>query len=269
MKIEAGRLDLRPEPTSVAQVMEGVFLVYSVAASRKNLLLMRAVDPRISPALIVDPLRLRQILNNFASNAIKFTAEGHVEIRAELLERRGAADNVRFSVTDTGIGISPENQQKLFQPFVQAEGDTTRRFGGTGLGLAICRRLADMMGGTIEMQSALGKGTTMTLTLTLPIGDPAQVAAADALRGPAHTAAHLAAPARGAQRSGRGGRGHAGAGGGRPPDQPQPARAPAQGARLCRRDARRTARRRWRSGRAGASASSSPTATCPRWTATT
>src|SRR4029453_14748399 len=89
-------------------------------------------------------------------------------------------------------GISTENQRKLFQPFVQAEGDTTRRFGGTGLGLAICRRLADMMGGLVEMQSEPGKGTTMSLTLPLPIGDPAQVRVADALDGPAHAAAHLA-----------------------------------------------------------------------------
>jgi PAS domain S-box-containing protein len=175
-KIEAGRLELRPEPTAVGDVVEGVFLVYSVAASAKSLLLMRTVDTRISPALVVDPLRLRQILNNFTSNAIKFTVEGHVEIRAELIERRDGQDVVRFSVADTGIGVSPQNQQKLFQPFVQAEADTTRRFGGTGLGLAICRRLAEMMDGTVEMQSEVGKGTTMTLTLALPIGDPAMVA---------------------------------------------------------------------------------------------
>ena len=172
-KIEAGRLELRPEPTSIADVVESVYLVYSVAASAKNLLLIRTVDARLSPALVVDPLRLRQILNNFTSNAIKFTVEGHVELRVDLVERREGWDLVRFSVSDTGIGVSPENQKKLFQPFVQAEADTTRRFGGTGLGLAICRRLAEMMDGAVEMQSKVGKGTTMYLTLALPIGDPA------------------------------------------------------------------------------------------------
>jgi PAS domain S-box-containing protein len=190
-KIEAGRLELRPEPTALGEVVEGVFLVYSVAASSKNLLLMRTVDARISPTLVVDPLRLRQILNNFTSNAIKFTVEGHVEIRAELIERRDGRDVVRFSVADTGIGISPENQRKLFQPFVQAEADTTRRFGGTGLGLAICRRLAEMMDGAIEMQSEVGKGTTMTLTLALPIGDPALVRPSAAAGGPSAATAAL------------------------------------------------------------------------------
>ncbi|MEK6211575.1 MAG: ATP-binding protein, partial [Pseudomonadota bacterium] len=110
--------------------------------------------------------------SNFVSNAIKFTSKGTIEIKAELIERVDAEDRVRLSVTDSGIGISPENQLRLFQPFSQAEGDTTRRYGGTGLGLAICRRLADMMGGSIEMQSELGKGTTMILTISLPIADP-------------------------------------------------------------------------------------------------
>jgi len=178
-KIEAGKLELRPEPTSMADVIESVYLVYSVAASAKRLLLLRVVDRRLSPALIVDPLRLRQILNNFTSNAIKFTVEGHVEIRADLVERRDGRDIVCFSVTDTGIGVSAENQRKLFQPFVQADADTTRRFGGTGLGLAICVRLAEMMDGAVEMRSELGKGTTMTLTLSLPIGDPALLRRAD------------------------------------------------------------------------------------------
>jgi PAS domain S-box-containing protein len=190
-KIEAGRLELRPEPTSVPDVIESVYLVYSVAASAKNLLLMRTVDARLSPALLVDPLRLRQVLNNFTSNAIKFTTEGHIEIRADLIERAAGRETVCFSVSDTGIGVSAENQRRLFQPFVQAEADTTRRFGGTGLGLAICRRLAEMMDGAVEMRSEVGKGTTMTLTLTLPIGDPALVRRADPGRGGSATLAML------------------------------------------------------------------------------
>ncbi len=171
-KIEAGKLEVRPEVASIKDVIEGVFNIYSGNASSKGLLLKPVVDPHISPAVWVDPLRLRQILNNFVSNAIKFTAKGTIEIRAELIERVDAEDRVRLSVKDTGIGISAENQQQLFQPFSQAEGDTTRRYGGTGLGLSICQRLAGLMGGSVEMVSELGKGTTMILTLSLPIADP-------------------------------------------------------------------------------------------------
>jgi PAS domain S-box-containing protein len=171
-KIEAGRLEVRPEVASIREAIEGVHKLFLGTASSKGLIVKRSVDPRISPAVSVDPLRLRQILNNLVSNALKFTSEGEIEIKAELVERTDSEDRVRFSVTDTGIGISPENQQRLFQPFVQAERDTARRFGGTGLGLTICRRLADMMGGSIEMQSEFGKGTTMVLTFLLPIADP-------------------------------------------------------------------------------------------------
>jgi PAS domain S-box-containing protein len=178
-KIEAGMLDLRPEPASVADIVSGVTQVYSGAASAKRLAIAGNVDPRISPAVMVDPLRLRQVLNNFVSNAIKFTAEGSVTIGAELVSRADGIDTVGLRVTDTGIGISPENQKKLFQPFVQAESDTTRRFGGTGLGLVICRRIADLMGGTIEMDSAVGRGTTMRFVVPLPQADPAQIAATD------------------------------------------------------------------------------------------
>jgi signal transduction histidine kinase/FixJ family two-component response regulator len=178
-KIEAGKLEVRPEVASIADAVDGVYRMYSGTASSKNLGLRKSVDLSISPAVRIDPLRLRQILNNFVSNALKFTQQGFVEIRAELVERKDGAETVRFSVRDTGIGIAKENQEKLFQPFVQAEGDTTRRFGGTGLGLTICRRLAELMKGTIEMSSEPGKGTTMTLTLALPTADPKDLPAKD------------------------------------------------------------------------------------------
>ncbi|HZQ74123.1 MAG TPA: PAS domain S-box protein [Burkholderiales bacterium] len=171
-KIEAGRLVIRPEATSVAAVIEGVFGVYANVASTKGLLLRRRTDAGISPALLVDPLRLRQILNNFVSNAIKFTSKGSVDIEADLVRRDpDGRDLVRFSVTDTGIGVSKEAQDRLFRPYTQAEQDTTRRFGGTGLGLTICRQLADLMRGRIVMQSEPGKGTTMILELSLPLAD--------------------------------------------------------------------------------------------------
>jgi PAS domain S-box-containing protein len=178
-KIEAGKLEVRPEPASIASTVKGVCNVYSVNASSNSVVLRYSVDPGISPALLVDPLRLRQILNNLVNNAIKFTTKGHIEIKAELMERTPGVDRVRFSVEDTGIGISPENQARLFQPFVQATGDATPRSGGTGLGLTICKRLAEMMGGSIGMVSKLGVGTTMTLELSLPIADPKTMAEID------------------------------------------------------------------------------------------
>ncbi|MFA5915844.1 MAG: ATP-binding protein, partial [Burkholderiales bacterium] len=168
-KIEAGKLEIRLEPVSVTELLRRVVNTYHAVASAHDLALKQAVDPRISPSLLADPLRVLQILNNLVSNALKFTSEGYVEIRAELIERAGDADTVRFLVKDTGIGIAPEAQKQLFRPFEQAEAVTARLYGGTGLGLSISRRLAQMMGGSIRMQSALGEGTTMSLTLTLSI----------------------------------------------------------------------------------------------------
>jgi CheY-like chemotaxis protein/nitrogen-specific signal transduction histidine kinase/HPt (histidine-containing phosphotransfer) domain-containing protein len=170
-KIEAGKLELRPEVASVENVVERVRNIYLGNASSKGLLLKRSVDPRISPAVMVDPVRLQQILNNFVSNAIKFTSRGEVVVRAELVERRDGEDIVRFAVEDTGIGISREEKERLFQPFSQASEETSQRYGGTGLGLSICQRLAAMMGGAIEVQSEVGVGTCMILTLALPIAE--------------------------------------------------------------------------------------------------
>jgi CheY-like chemotaxis protein/HPt (histidine-containing phosphotransfer) domain-containing protein/anti-sigma regulatory factor (Ser/Thr protein kinase) len=169
-KIEAGRLDIRPEVVSIRQVIEEVQSIYLGNASSKGLIVRRMVDPRISPALRVDPVRLRQILNNFVSNAIKFTPAGSIEISAQWVGREQGLESLRFVVMDTGIGISQEDQQRLFQPFSQALGE--RSSGGAGLGLVISRQLAQMMGGTISMESEPGKGTTLTLSLALPIVEP-------------------------------------------------------------------------------------------------
>ncbi len=156
--------------------------MYSNLASSKGLLLQRRVDSRIGAAVLVDSLRLKQILNNFVSNAIKFTGQGQVEIAAELVAREEGTETVRFSVKDTGEGISAETQKKLFQPFTQADGDTTRRFGGTGLGLAICRRLARLMEGSVDLVSEVGKGTTAILTLPMPVADPKDLPTAEPMR---------------------------------------------------------------------------------------
>lgn len=171
-KIEAGRLEIEPVPTALPELVRSVTASHAGSASSKGLGLRCEIDPRIGPAHYADPVRLRQILGNFLSNAIKFTREGGVQVA---LEWRGedpaqgalGADRLVFRVTDSGIGISPEAQARLFQPFAQAEADTTRRFGGTGLGLAISRRLAELMGGTVEMESVPGIGTTLRLHLAL------------------------------------------------------------------------------------------------------
>ncbi len=170
-KIEAGKLDIRLEAVSIARLVRRVICSHRGVGSAKNIALTQRVDPAISPSVMADPLRVLQILDNLVSNALKFTADGTVEIRADLIGRAGGAETVCLSVKDSGIGIAPEAQQRLFQPFEQAGPATARLYGGTGLGLSISRRLAEMMGGTIRMDSMLGEGTTVSLTLTLPIGD--------------------------------------------------------------------------------------------------
>ncbi|KQY50488.1 hypothetical protein ASD14_12315 [Lysobacter sp. Root494] len=168
-KIEAGKLDVTPEPTSIEAVLASVCRVYSSTASSLGLALEQHCDPSINPSVLVDPERLRQILGNFVSNAIKFTPSGRVEVTAECVAHAGMQQRLRFVVADTGIGISPEAQQRLFQPFEQAEANIASRFGGTGLGLAISHRLAGLMGGALRMESEPGQGTRMILELPVTI----------------------------------------------------------------------------------------------------
>ncbi len=170
-KIEAGKLELSPQTFSARALLESISHTFRSAISAKGLNLIMDVDPRLAPAHVADVLRIRQILNNFLSNAVKFTESGAITLRVRRLEARDGHESLAFEVQDTGIGVSPENQAKLFEPFAQAEASTTRRFGGTGLGLAISRRLADLMGGNLSMQSTLGRGTTMTLAVNLHVGD--------------------------------------------------------------------------------------------------
>ncbi len=180
-KIEAGKLELVPETLCIRDLAEAVAYAFARAASSKGLRLTHEVDERIARAHVADPLRLRQILNNFLSNAVKFTEAGSVVFRVRLLGAAQGSETLAFEVQDTGIGISPENQSKLFEPFSQAEASTTRRFGGTGLGLTISRRLLEMMGGTLSMQSAVGVGTILTFTATFPLGDPKDILQSETL----------------------------------------------------------------------------------------
>jgi signal transduction histidine kinase/ActR/RegA family two-component response regulator len=192
-KIEAGKLEVRPEHSSISKLVANVVGIYSGNASSKALTLSAHIDPRISPSVMVDPLRLQQILNNLVSNAIKFTSQGAVEIRAELLDRRDGEDVIQFSVRDTGIGIPPDVQHRLFRPYEQGNAGIAQGFGGTGLGLSIAQRLAGLMGGSIGIESQVGKGTTMKLVLPMPIA-PAE--SAEAAREALHREASSAADGR-------------------------------------------------------------------------
>ena len=170
-KIEANSLELNLVAASVPSLIGKLCRLHAQVASSKDVSLLGDVSPGISPFLLFDPLRLGQILNNLLNNAIKFTAAGKVTISVQQLGRRGDMEELRFTVADTGIGMTPQQVGKLFQPFVQAAADTSDRFGGTGLGLVISRRLAELMGGTVEVTSELGVGTSMSLTLAFEICD--------------------------------------------------------------------------------------------------
>lgn len=178
-KIEAGKLEIRPEPTSIAAIVEGVRTVFSGTASSLGLAMSQYCDSQISPAVLIDGLRLRQILSNLVSNSLKFTRTGDVRIRACRFEPADGSQWVRIAVEDTGIGIPPQDQARLFQAFSQANGDSATRAGGTGLGLAISRRLAELMGGSIELHSEPGVGTRVTLSIPAPIADPQLLTSAD------------------------------------------------------------------------------------------
>lgn len=176
-KIAAGKLELRPEAASLRDLLERVADMYSGTASGKGLSIRRELDTRIAPALCLDPVRVQQIVMNLVSNAIRFTERGEVAIAAELLETTERTQAIRIRVRDTGTGIPAKDAAKLFTPFHQAGGGAA---GGTGLGLSISRRLAELMGGRLELESVEGCGTTVSLTLALPVAErsPADVRSA-------------------------------------------------------------------------------------------
>jgi signal transduction histidine kinase/DNA-binding response OmpR family regulator/HAMP domain-containing protein len=162
-KIEAGKMEIERVPLSPLQVIEGVADTLAPHAHRKKLSFNTYVDSAVPPAILGDPVRLRQVLFNLIGNAIKFTEEGSVSVQLKVA-REGV---LRLSVTDTGIGLDESARQRLFNPFVQADGTTTRRFGGTGLGLSICRRLVGLMEGQIGVDSEPGRGSTFWVELPL------------------------------------------------------------------------------------------------------
>jgi signal transduction histidine kinase/CheY-like chemotaxis protein len=174
-KIEAGRLELERIELSTIELIEGVAEALAPQAAAKGLKLAAYVAADVPERVMGDPLRLRQILFNLLGNALKFTEKGSVCLS---LERAGEAE-LCIKVADTGIGLTEEQRERLFQPFVQADSTTTRRFGGTGLGLSIVRRLAEAMGGDVVVDSVIGVGSTFSVTVTL---DEAALEAVPAVR---------------------------------------------------------------------------------------
>ena len=173
-KIEAGKLAIVPRPASIAEMFKNVNDTYAHTAISKGITLVCHADEKLCAMHSFDPLRVSQILNNLASNAIKFTDHGKVEVHAEHVALANDAETIRFSVKDSGIGISLEHQARIFLQYEQASVDTARMYGGTGLGLAICHRLTNLMGCTLKVESTPGVGSTFNFTLTLPIADAAQ-----------------------------------------------------------------------------------------------
>ena len=166
-KIEAGKLTIEQVDFNLDEVIEGVATIISTRIQAKHLELLINISRDVPRMLSGDPFRLAQILTNLANNAAKFTNEGEIIIGAELKERVEDEITLLFSVSDTGIGMSEEQQQKLFKAFSQADESTTRKYGGTGLGLSICKSLCELMGGTIWVESKLGKGSCFYFTVKL------------------------------------------------------------------------------------------------------
>jgi two-component system sensor histidine kinase/response regulator len=169
-KIEAGKLSVETVDFHLDRLLENVGALVTDKATQKGLELTFDVDPRAPRALRGDPLRISQIVINYANNAVKFTEQGEIVIRVRLEAESGDDLQVRFEVRDTGIGLTPEQQGLLFQSFQQADASTSRKYGGTGLGLAICKRLAELMGGAVGVESAVGRGSTFWFTVPLGRG---------------------------------------------------------------------------------------------------
>ncbi len=168
-KIEAGKMELESIDFDLVSVVESVGDVLGQKAAEKGLELMCYVDPEVPTRLRGDPGRLRQMLLNLASNAVKFTEEGEVIVRARLVKETPNTATIRFEVKDTGIGIPKDRLSIIFDRFTQVDATTTRRYGGTGLGLAIVKRFVEMMGGEIGVESEVGKGSTFHFTIEFPI----------------------------------------------------------------------------------------------------
>jgi signal transduction histidine kinase len=168
-RLDAGKLPLSLRPFSLAAMIEELVELLAPQAQAKGIEIASYVDEQVEDSVIGDPARLRQVLLNLAGNAVKFTERGGVTIIVEPGDR---ANEVRFVVRDTGIGIAPEDQARIFLEFEQGDGGPTRVLPGSGLGLAIARRIVQRMGGALALDSTPGKGSTFTVTVVLPAAGP-------------------------------------------------------------------------------------------------
>lgn len=165
-KIEAGRLELEHTSLNLFELNKEVESIFLVKASEKSIAFQCSIDKRIPPMLLGDATQLRQVLNNLVSNAIKFTHTGYVHLHTQLETETDTETTIRFEVIDSGIGVSVDMHDAVFDKFQQADGSTTRKYGGTGLGLSICRQIVHLMGGEIKINSEVGKGSTFYFTIT-------------------------------------------------------------------------------------------------------
>ncbi len=170
-KIEAGKLDMESTDFQLEDTLDNISTLVGIKTQEKGLELLFKTDPAVPGVLIGDPLRLGQILINLSNNAVKFTDKGEIVLSTELVKKDEGQVTLKFSVQDTGIGMTSEQAAKLFQPFMQADSSTTRKYGGTGLGLTISKRLAEMMGGEIWVESEQGRGSTFSFTANFGLGE--------------------------------------------------------------------------------------------------
>jgi CheY-like chemotaxis protein len=168
-KIESDRMTLEKKDFSLSQAIDNVISMQGAAAIVKRLKLSREIDPSLPDLLCGDALRVKQILINFTGNAIKFSERGQIKVCAHAIEKTDTSVLLRIEVTDQGIGISPEQQERLFHAFMQADDSMTRKYGGTGLGLIISKRLALLMGGDAGVESTLGVGSTFWFTARMAV----------------------------------------------------------------------------------------------------
>ncbi len=176
-KIEAGKIELEHVPVDLSDLIEGSLDLLATRAAERDLELLYELDPHVPKRILADPTRLRQILVNLLSNGVKFTERGEIEVRVSAARGAAGRCTLRFSVRDTGIGIPAEKIDRLFRSFSQVDASTTRKYGGTGLGLSISYKLAELMGGTMWVESEEGVGTTFHCTIVAdPVAEDAGVA---------------------------------------------------------------------------------------------
>lgn len=174
-KIESGKMDLEYKDFNLRDCIEEVFELFGLKAAQSNIDLIYQIDYNVPSQLMGDSLRLRQILMNLVSNAVKFTHQGEVFMTTKLISQDAEQVELAFELRDTGIGIPAEKIERLFKPFSQVDSSTTRKYGGTGLGLAICEKLVRLMGGTISVESIEGQGTTFRFTIRAGISLQAHI----------------------------------------------------------------------------------------------